>query len=75
MDDWAKKDLERYAKEQRMLDDAEPHEYIGYVIGVNAKALKAELRTIKYLLLVIAFLMAAIAHHTLPEGWYWNPWW
>lgn len=67
------KEIEKLARETRMLDEATPHEYVGYMIGVNTKHLLRELRLIKWLLSLIAIVLLIMAHHYLPANW-WYSW-
>ncbi len=69
------RDLDKQAAKDRLLDNAEPHVYIGYVQSRNTEALLGELRFIRWILLLILLVLFSLASHFLPSGWWYKGFW
>lgn len=54
-------EFEASQRQQRMLEQSKPHEYVAYFIGINSKAIVFELRIIKWLLVAIMFMLIIFA--------------
>lgn len=68
------KEFEAYERRQRMLDRAEPHEFIAIMINENSAELLKELRLIRWLLFFILIMLITFAGHFLPKGWWYQGW-
>jgi len=69
------REFEAHERRERFLESLPPQEYTAYFAGLNTKALLAELRFIRWLLLFILIMLITFAVHTLPRGWWYQPWW
>lgn len=69
-----KEKFEEVCRKDEAINRLPPHEYIAYFAGVNSRHILGELRAIKWLLVIIIVILVTFANHTLPNGWWYNPW-